>query len=98
MDLAVTNTPEIDFLLHEIASDNAAINSITSHKKDYMIRLQFLIGDATVILEGDMEAATWNEIIRDDFDARALMKDHPKLYKKYLKKNVSKRLVIKKVW
>jgi predicted phage-related endonuclease len=98
--LAIESTPEIDFLLHEIARDNAELRAIDAHKKRYMEQLLFLVGDATKIMDfgGEFEVATWSEVITNYLDDKALMKAHPRIYKKFMKKRSAKRLVIKKEW
>ena len=56
--------------------------------------LRRFLGDAVVLVseDGERMLATYNLAATSKFNMEAFKKDHPKLYKKYLKKGTERRL------
>lgn len=87
---------EADMLLEQLEQAKQEATSASERVTELENRLKAMLGEYETGI-ASKHVVTWKNTTRNIIDSKALAKDHPKLYQKYLKPSVSRRFGVKAV-
>lgn len=92
--------PEIDLpseaktLIEALEQVNSEIKELETRKNEYENRLKAMLGEHEAGRVGD-RLVTWKNITSNRFDSKRFEKEHPELYKQYLKQTTYRKFAVK---